>query len=109
MLYLTNTFTPSMVSEGLSFFGVEIYLENVILLIEGGFTSAVSHENTAEKLTTLLGIPVDFNRVNLSLEGGDTVIACIPQIRHNKAEEFRAEEVNSAEFRFFLIKIEGEE
>jgi hypothetical protein len=38
-----------------------------------GFTSVVGHQDTANVLTTLLGVEVPMNRVSVRLEAGDVL------------------------------------
>lgn len=103
--WLTNTFSPLMVREG-SFQGEKISLERAISLIKDrGYQSAVGHEVTAQILTALIEMPVRFNRVNLSLNPMDEVIAIVPNFRADVAREFTREEVGAAGYSCFHIQI----
>jgi hypothetical protein len=122
MIYLTNTFSPAMVSGENIFTGKEINIDDAIktLSVYGDWDvhsqtcrginsrrqqSAVSHEVTAAVLTGLLSIPVPFNRVNLDLKDGDVVIAVCPNFRASEAREFTRQEVEEAGVRCFRIEI----
>lgn len=103
MLYLGNTFSPMMLeADGNAIMG-EYSLDAVKKFLEKPHTSVVSHEVTAPILSALLGIPVAFNRVNLTLNKGDCLICVIPAFRCNEAREFTHEEVASAGVRCFVV------
>ena len=105
--YITTTFTPAMMDgNGSVAMMKEISLEKakeIMGLHE--WKSAVSHENTAELLSRKLSMDIAFNRVNISLDAGDTVICIIPAFRTNVAREFTDEEIRNAEFRAFVVNI----
>lgn len=130
--FLATTFSPTMVQHDRDFSAKEISLSEAQEALRGscpvcgspdrrdegagaarhccapfvpGFTSAVGHEVTARVLTALLGFHVPFNRANLSLDDGDTVICVIPSFRANEAREFSREEVEAAGFRCFEITV----
>ena len=92
--YITNTFSPSMVARG-AFHGVQITLDQARQYADGA-ESAISHEISAPIVSALLQTVIPFNRVNLRLEPGDTVIAVIPKFRATTAREFSFEEVSKA-------------
>jgi len=117
-VYLTTTFSPSMISKKNK--GVMVQevselefwrmLKGVINTGEVEFVSAIGHENTAD--IVLRRMPDElkeqmpeslFNRVNIKVEHGDWVFAIIPQIRFDSTREFTDEEVKKAEFRFFIM------
>jgi hypothetical protein len=104
MIYLTSTFSPMMVSEGLLFQGREVSLEEAAKLADGA-TSAVSHEVTAKVLSVLLDSPVEFRRVNLTLEEGDLIICVIPTFRASESREFTREEIEVAGYRCFVVVV----
>jgi len=102
--WLTTTFSPMMLSQGTNAWISELQeipsRERLML-----FTSAVGHENTAKILSLKLGVAVNVNRINLTLKPGDLVLAAIPQFRAEQAREFSEEEIEQAEFRYFLIRV----
>ena len=53
----------------------EVSLEEARSLVKGGFVSAVGHQATADALTLLLQVPVPFNRVQVFLGPGDSILA----------------------------------
>lgn len=102
--YLTNTFSPAMVSRG-GFSGRACTLDAARSALAGGYTSAVSHEVTAGVLSALLGARVDFARVNLALVPGDRVVCVVPRFRAEVAREFSREEVEAAGFSAYLVEV----
>ena len=105
MTYLTTTFSPSMLPANSEAIVKELTEDKPRQLLKQGFTSAVGHENTAAILSRLFGTPVQFNRVNLTLQNGDVLLAAVPQIRFTEAREYSDDEVTSASFRFFAVKL----
>jgi hypothetical protein len=84
----------------------EFQKENFIReLFREEFVSAVSHEVTAKVLTGLFGQEILFNRINLTLKGGDVVFCVVPTFRANEAREFTREEVEASPVRYFIILI----
>ncbi len=45
----------------------EVSVAEVVKALEGGFTSAIGHADTAKVVGTLLGVEVAMNRINVSL------------------------------------------
>jgi len=79
-VYLTNSFTLSMIMPDLIQSGViikasPISLEEAKALLQQGFVSAVGHESTARVLSKLLGTDVPFNRVQIAITGGDVIVS----------------------------------
>ena len=109
-VYLTNTFSPAMLC-GLKTEAavgeVSLELAQSMLTTEGvdNFISALSHENTAEVLASLLEMPVEFNRVNIQLVPGDIVVCIIPKFRPTETREFTRQEVMNAGFRCFWVLV----
>lgn len=108
MLFLTTTFSPTMLKDGNSAQLHETTLERAIEILQGpgGFISAVGHDVTAKILSALCGFHVTFNRANLALDHGDSVVAIIPNFRATEAREFTRDEVLGAGLRAFIITIQ---
>ena len=104
MIFLATTFSPAMLGTRVEASVKEISLAEVKQELGNNWESAVSHEVTAHILTALLGCEVEFNRVNLSLAAGDSVICVIPSFRASEAREFSRAEVEAAGYRCFHIK-----
>jgi hypothetical protein len=100
--FLTNTFSPAMLATGGGATVQEITLAQAREELSSSWESAVSHEVTAGVLSALLGLPVQFARVNLVLNPADRVVCIIPNFRASEAREFTREEVEGAGYRCFL-------
>lgn len=108
MIYLTNTFSPMMLSNREFIMAIVERtildaVKNELNLFE--WTSAVSHEVTAKVLSVLLGKEVLFNRINLTLDYGDRVLCVIPKFRATESREFTEEEVRSAGYECFVVNV----
>jgi len=53
---------------------VPISYFDVVSALEGGFTSAIGHADTAAVVGNILDLPVQANRVSVKLEQGDNLI-----------------------------------
>jgi len=112
--FLASTFSPMMLTgftidndgeiEALTATVREIDFDEMGKVLAYGFDSVVSHEVTAEILTGVIGMPVDFNRVNVSLVSGDIMICIVPKFRADVAREFTRDEINGS-FRIFKVTI----
>ena len=105
MKYIANTFSPMMLGRYEWAEVTPIDLDEIPV----GLTSVVSHEVTARILSALLGEEVQFNRINLSLELGDTLYCVIPNFRAQEAREFTHEEVSEAGYRCFQVRVSPED
>lgn len=104
MIFISNTFSPMMLSKGVSAKVEERELERIKLVLECcKVTSVVSHEVTSLILSGLLGTDIKFNRINLSLQVGDILLVVIPNFRAEVAREFTYEEVKTAGYRCFVV------
>ena len=75
MLYLGNAFSLQMLSSFPADVRVEeLGLEEVVALLQEGFVSCVGHADTANVLTSVLGIEVPMNRMSVRLSLGDTLV-----------------------------------
>jgi hypothetical protein len=63
------------------------------LLREGEYVSAVGHPSTAAVMSTLLGLPVEANRVSITLGVGDVLIVFQLQVRLEEGKILSSEEV----------------
>ena len=104
MRYLSTTFSPAMLSRGTEARVIEMDGIDGVPPV-GRMTSIVSHEVTAAILSAILEEPVEFRRVNVTLEPGDWMYCIIPRFRANEAREFSRQEVEAAGFRVFLVEI----
>ena len=104
--YLTSTFSPMMLGEAKRVRIREIQLGEAKSYLRANpeFISVVSHENTAEMLSRLLDIPIEFNRVSVQLAYCDMVVVICPQFRADQAREFTDEEISSVDVRAFVVR-----
>lgn len=108
-VFLANTFSPLMLAPNTQAHIDEVTLEEVKekLIVHktrgDEVVSAVSHEVTARVLSAVLDQEVIFNRWNVKLTCGDTLIVMVPSFRAEVAREFTEEEVLSAPLRCFFV------
>jgi hypothetical protein len=114
MIYLTNSFTLSMLSPTLIEGGAiikasPISLGEVKALLKEGFISAVGHESTAKVLSRLLGTDVPFNRAQISIKEGDVIISFQFLIRLPEGKVLGEDEVlalyNEGKIKFFRVEV----
>lgn len=76
MIYLANSFSLQMLNLNMVSTVVTTPLteEEVKEILSQGFVSAVGHADTANVLTTTLGLNIPMNRVNISLTPGDVLV-----------------------------------
>ncbi len=113
-VYLTNSFTLSMIMPDLLSSGVvikadPISLEEVKALIAGGFVSAVGHESTAKVLSSLLGTEVPFNRAQIAITGEDIIVSFQFMVRLPEGKVLGEDEVitlyNEGKIKFFKVEV----
>jgi len=95
-MYISNAFSLGMLSptpDGLTLRVRPIILEEVLDLLEDGFTSAVGHPSTAQVLSTLLGLSVEANRVAIKMSRGDRLIVFQLGVRLEEGRILNEEEV----------------
>jgi hypothetical protein len=97
-LFLGNAFSLGMISpgtQGLTLRVRQLSLEEVKALLKEGYTSAVGHQATAEVISALLGLPVEANRVAITLSPGDRVVVFQIKMRLEEGRILSEEEVRS--------------
>jgi hypothetical protein len=111
-LFLGNAFSLGMISpgtQGLTLRVRQLSLEEVKALLKEGYTSVVGHQATAEVMSTLLGLPVEANRVAIRLEAGDKLVVFQLGTRLAEGQVLSAEEVASlykeGKATFFLVEV----
>lgn len=67
MRILANAFSLQMVACPATVKFEEVSVAEVVKALEGGFTSAIGHADTAKVVGTLLGVEVAMNRINVAL------------------------------------------
>jgi len=75
MLYISNSFSIQMLPEtGATVQVVPVTPEQVAAdVMKQGFESAVGHQDTAAVISTILGISIPMNRINIQLNKGDVL------------------------------------
>jgi hypothetical protein len=82
-------------------------VEEVRRLLQGNdFVSAVGHQATADLLTSLLQIPVQFNRVAIKAAPGDVLIHFVLKTRVPEGKVLTLEELLELPFDFAISEIE---
>jgi hypothetical protein len=113
-VYLCNSFTLSMIMPDLLDAGVvikasPITLEEARTLLQQGFVSAVGHESTAKVLSSLLGMEVPFNRVQIAITGGDVIVSFQLLIRLPEGKVLGEDEVmalyKEGKIKFFRVEV----
>jgi hypothetical protein len=81
-------------------------IEEVRQLLQNDFVSAVGHQATADLLTSLLHIPVQFNRVAIKAAPGDVLIHFVLKTRVPEGKVLTLEELLELPFDFAISEIE---
>ena len=106
MLYLSNAFSLNMLDTYLSYnLSVNrINLERVLSLLETtDFICAIGHKDTAAVVGSLLGLQLEANRVNVSLDlGRDQLV--VAQYSGPRLPEGTTVLPEGAEIKFYLIQ-----
>ena len=101
MIYLLNA--PILTEYGVYDFS-KIDGRDVNSFLEMGFTSAVGHQETADLLTSLLGIPVPMNRVAIKMADGDMAIVFRLKNRLPEGTVLSEEELSKLDYEFGLLR-----
>jgi len=113
-VYLTNSFTlsmitPSLLEQGAIIKASPITLEEAKTLLKEGFVSAVGHESTAKVLSSLLGTEVPFNRAQIAIKEGDVIVSFQFLIRLPEGKVLGDDEVialyNEGKIKFFRVEV----
>ena len=90
---LLNAFSISMIQLPATVRFEEASLEEVKELIANGYESGVGHQSTAQVLSTLLGVQVPANRVQVTLQRGQIGIVFQLMVRLQEGQVLSSEEV----------------
>jgi hypothetical protein len=113
-VYLTNSFTlsmivPSLIEQGVVIKASPISLEEAKALLQQGFVSAVGHESTARVLGRLLGVEVPFNRAQIAIREGDIIVSFQFMVRLPEGKILGDDEVialyNEGKIKFFRVEL----
>ena len=108
MKYLANAFALSMLPEGAKNWATfeTISKEKVSkMLSDGGFQSAIGHQDTARVLENLLRLDIPVERISLSLKDDDKLI--VAQYIGPRLPEGATSLPEGAEIKFFEISVWG--
>jgi hypothetical protein len=96
-LFLTNAFSLNMLGQlpqqGLTVKVRPISLEEAKTILQAGYQSAVGHPSTAQVIEALVGLPVEANRVAITLQKGDKAVVFQLTIRLAEGQVLSREEV----------------
>jgi hypothetical protein len=107
MVILSNAFSLSMLSSPEVRLRVkEAGLQDVKKMIHDGFVSAIGHQATAEILSTLLEVPIEFNRIQIKLNKGDSLIVFQILQRLEEGKILSIEEIMALPHKFFIVEVE---
>jgi len=83
-------------------------LEEAQALLRNGFTSAVGHEGTAQVLSELLGIPVDYrrDRPSIFMKKGDKGLHFFMKKRLPEGVVLTSEELKNLDYWLVISEIE---
>ena len=111
-MYLLSTgYVPVRLEEHRKVIVVQrlIGVEEAKQLLSKGFISAVGHQSTAEIMSVVLGIPVQYNRVQVFLEPGDEAICFVLKARPLEGRVLSREELESVGYYFVYAKVLSDE
>jgi hypothetical protein len=80
-------------------------IEEVRQLLSRGFISAVGHQATADLLTSLLQVPVQFNRIAVKAAPGDVLIHFVLKERIPEGKILSLEELRQLQFDFAITEV----
>lgn len=102
--YLANAFSLQMLdlSEALSVDIVPVTMEEIA---ESGFESVIGHQDTANVLSTLLGVQVPMQRASVRLEDGD--ILYVAQVTGGRLPEGATTLPSGMTFKFLKVSLRG--
>jgi hypothetical protein len=104
-VYLLNALSLNMASSPSGFFRWQMITieEARSLLTKDGFSSAIGHQDLANVVSDLLGLPVEANRANVLLEPGD--LAVVAQYRGPRLPEGTTQLPEGAKVEFYLVEV----
>jgi hypothetical protein len=110
MPLLLNAFSLNMLSAEAAAVPLNIAVnpvsvEEVRRLLAEGFTSAIGHADTAALVSSILGVPVPFERRNVALNVGEGAV--VAQYRGPRLPEGCRILPEGAVFEFFYVRVGG--
>ena len=108
MLYILNSaILPLKEGEGYIISAKQISIEEAKeILQKEKFVSAVGHKATADLLTWILGVEIPFNRIQITLEPGDKVLAFLLKKRLEEGKVIETvEELDAIGYTLWLFDV----
>jgi len=108
MLYILNSVTlPLKEGEKYVIIARQISIEEAKQILEKEyFVSAVGHKATAELLTSVLGVEIPYNRIQITLQPGDKVLAFLLKKRLEEGQVIKTvEELNAIGYTLWLFRV----
>ena len=96
--YILNGFSPNMLTH-MDICTVVFYRatwDDVARSVKSGAISAIGHDSTAKIISTVIGHDVPANRVNVSLDKGDTGFIITLPFRPVEGKVYTADEIKAA-------------
>lgn len=104
MLYLYNTsILPNAGLYSLEDISVE-QAKNLLKNNAYQFTSSIGHESTAKIMTDILGFPIEVNRINASLEVGDSALVFKLNGRPPEGKILTLDDIEDIGYKFQYLK-----
>ena len=104
-MWITNAFSLNMLAAPAATIKVaEIGVEEAKRIAKSGLESAVGHADTAGLFSTMLGVPVPFNRVTVKLARGDSIL--VGQYSGPRLPEGATTLPEGATVRWMLVAVE---
>ena len=104
MRYLGNAFSIQMLPVTGSLVSVEPVEPDVVASeLSSGFTSCIGHLDTANVVSSLLGLEVQMNRINVSLKPEDTMF--VAQITGGRLPEGSTTLPEGVKILFFKVRL----
>lgn len=105
MRYIGNAFSLGMLDDAHAV--VEVHRMSIeqagLWLKKDDFVSAIGHKDTAELVSSMLGIDIGYNRISLSLKTDDEIL--VAQYSGQRLPEGATSLPEGATIRWFLAKI----
>lgn len=102
-MYLCNAFSLQMLAQ----FPANVQINEVeikdVIEIKEQLVSAIGHQDTANVLSSILGVPVPTARVNVALKSGDEIL--IAQYVGGRLPEGATTLPEGASFRFLVVSV----
>ena len=75
------------------------------MLLKEKYESIIGHEATAQLLTSLINIPIQFNRKSITLHDGDRLIVLQLMSRLPEGKVLTYEEIKNIKYTFVLVLV----